>query len=42
MSLVEIEWLKKNIENVKIIDASWHMPQTKRDGIQEYPRHRAC
>jgi len=39
MSLVEIEWLKKNIENVKIIDASWHMPQTKRDGIQEYINH---
>jgi len=36
MSLVETEWLEKNINNVKIIDSSWHMPQTKRDGLKEY------
>jgi thiosulfate/3-mercaptopyruvate sulfurtransferase len=36
MSLVETEWLKKNINKVKIIDCSWHMPQTKRDGFKEY------
>ena len=36
MSLVETEWLDKNINNVKIIDCSWHMPQTKRDGLKEY------
>ncbi len=36
MSLVETEWLEKNIDNVKIIDCSWHMPQTKRDGLKEY------
>jgi thiosulfate/3-mercaptopyruvate sulfurtransferase len=36
MSLVETEWLEKNISNVKIIDCSWHMPQTKRDGFKEY------
>ena len=29
-------WLEKNIDNVKIIDCSWHMPQTKRDGFNEY------
>ena len=33
MSLVETNWLQKNLENVKIIDCSWHMPQTKRDGF---------
>ena len=36
MSLVETEWLDKNIKNVKILDCSWHMPQTKRDGLNEY------
>ena len=36
MSLVETDWLEKNLENVKIIDCSWHMPQTKRDGFNEY------
>ena len=36
MSLVETDWLEKNIDNVKIIDCSWHMPQTKRDGFKEY------
>ena len=36
MSLVETDWLAKNIKDVKIIDCSWHMPQTKRDGFLEY------
>jgi len=36
MSLVETDWLEKNINNVKVIDCSWHMPQTKRDGFKEY------
>ena len=36
MSLVETDWLEKNINNVKIIDCSWHMPQTKRSGLEEY------
>ena len=36
MSLVETDWLEKNIDNVKIIDCSWHMPQTKRNGLEEY------
>jgi len=36
MSLVETDWLEKNISNVKIIDCSWHMPQAKRDGFKEY------
>ena len=39
MSLVETDWLEKNINNVKIIDCSWHMPQTKRDGFEEYKNH---
>jgi len=36
MSLVETDWLEKNLQNVKIIDCSWHMPQTKRNGLVEY------
>lgn len=36
MSLVETNWLEKNFDNVKIIDSSWHMPQTKRNGFKEY------
>tara|TARA_B100001142_G_scaffold316087_1_gene355462 strand:- start:433 stop:1248 length:816 start_codon:yes stop_codon:yes gene_type:complete len=36
MSLVETDWLEKNISNVKIIDCSWHMPQTQKDGFEEY------
>ena len=36
MPLVETDWLEKNINKVKIIDCSWHMPKTKRDGFDEY------
>ena len=36
MSLVETDWLENNKEKVKIIDCSWHMPQTKRNGFEEY------
>ncbi len=36
MSLVDTNWLKENIDNVKIIDCSWHMPQTQRNGFEEY------
>ena len=36
MSLVNTNWLEKNLHKVKIIDCSWHMPQTKRNGFEEY------
>ncbi|MBD1140564.1 sulfurtransferase [Pelagibacterales bacterium SAG-MED39] len=36
MSLIETDWLAKNLEKVKIIDCSWHMPQVRRDGFEEY------
>ena len=36
MSLVETDWLEKNLDRVKIIDCSWHMPQSKRSGFEEY------
>jgi thiosulfate/3-mercaptopyruvate sulfurtransferase len=36
MSLVNTNWLKKNLDKVKIVDCSWHIPQTKRNGFREY------
>ena len=36
MPLVDTNWLEKNLDKVKIIDCSWHMPQTKRNGFEEY------
>ncbi len=36
MSLVDTNWLEENIDNVKIIDCSWHMPQANRNGFEEY------
>jgi len=38
MSLVDTNWLEQNLDKVKIIDCSWHMPQTKRSGFEEYQR----
>ena len=35
-SLVSTEWLDKNLENVRIFDASWHLPVAKRNAFQEY------
>jgi len=36
MSLVDTNWLESNLDKVKILDCSWHMPQTKRNGFKEY------
>ena len=36
MSLVSTEWLEKNIKFTRIIDCSWHMPNTNRNGEKEY------
>ena len=38
MSLVDTNWLEENINKVKIIDSSWHMPQVKRSGLEEYTK----
>ena len=38
MSLVDTNWLEKNLDKVKIIDCSWHMPQTMRSGFEEYQK----
>ena len=36
MSLVDSNWLEQNLGKLKIIDCSWHMPQTERSGFKEY------
>jgi len=36
MSLVSTEWLNNNLSKVKIFDASWNMPNSKRDAKKEY------
>ena len=36
MSLVSTDWLEKNINQVKIIDCSWHMPAENRNAEEEF------
>ena len=36
MSLVTTDWVLKNLNSLKIIDASWHMPAQKRNPAEEY------
>jgi len=36
MTLVSTEWLNSNLSKVKIFDASWHMPNSNRNGHKEY------
>ena len=38
MSIVSTQWLSENLSNVKIIDSSWHMPNTDRNGFEEYKK----
>ena len=36
MSLVDTDWLEKNINQVKVIDCTWHMPAEKRNPQEEF------
>tara|TARA_B100000945_G_scaffold94914_1_gene74150 strand:- start:551 stop:1390 length:840 start_codon:yes stop_codon:yes gene_type:complete len=36
MNLVNTDWLEKNLDKVKIFDATWHMPSSKRNAKKEY------
>ena len=36
MNLVSTDWLDRNLNKVKIFDASWHMPNSKRNAKKEY------
>jgi thiosulfate/3-mercaptopyruvate sulfurtransferase len=38
MSLVNADWLEKNINKVKVIDCSWHMPAESRDPKEEFKK----
>ena len=38
MSLVSTEWLNNNHSGVKIIDSSWHMPNSNRNAYEEYKK----
>ncbi|MFL2890153.1 MAG: rhodanese-like domain-containing protein [Pelagibacteraceae bacterium] len=35
-NLVTTEWLEKNLSDVRIFDASWHLPNSKRNGFDEF------
>ena len=36
MSIVTTDWLFNNLDNVKIIDSSWHLPNQNRNATKEY------
>ena len=36
MPLIETDELEANLNKFKVIDCSWHMPQTNRNGLKEY------
>ena len=36
MTIISTEWLNINLGKVKIFDASWHMPNLKRNAHKEY------
>ena len=38
MSLVSTNWLFSNLDNVKIIDSSWHLPNQNRNAYEEYSK----
>ena len=40
-SLVETEWLKKNLSNCFILDGSWYLPNQNRNAYEEYSVLRA-
>ena len=34
--LVSTEWLGKHLDKVKVLDASWHLPNVERNALEEY------
>jgi len=34
--LVSTDWLEKNIENVRVLDGSWHLPNSNRNASNEF------
>ncbi len=37
-NLITTDWLEKNINNVRIFDASWHLPTALRNGLNEFKK----
>ena len=35
-NLVTTDWLEKNLSKVRVIDATWHMPNLKRESYKDY------
>ena len=35
-NLVTTNWLMNNMQNVRILDATWHMPDSKRNAKNEF------
>ena len=38
MTLVNTKWLENNLNKVKVLDASWHMPSSRRNGYEEFKK----
>ena len=36
MSIVTSDWLIENLDEVKVIDSSWHLPTQNRNAQKEY------
>ena len=39
MSLVDTSWVEDNLSKIKLIDCSWHLPDTLRKPHEEYLNH---
>jgi thiosulfate/3-mercaptopyruvate sulfurtransferase len=37
-NLVSTDWLENNLENVRILDGTWHMPSDSRNAIEEFSK----
>ena len=37
--LKSTSWLEENINKVKILDATWHMPNSNRNAFKEYEQN---
>ena len=35
-NLVTTDWLDNNLSKVRIFDASWHLPNSNRNGLEEF------
>ena len=35
-NLVTTDWLEQNLESVRVLDGSWHLPNTSRNAFNEF------